>query len=371
MINKLLIQALAFSAPAVSALVCMAIMLFDASYSGKNRPERQLRLSLSLTCVLFALCWTGLVFQVTNHVIFVYYHTVFLFALMMAKVQIYRFVHIITTMERYDTFTRQHYILPIIITAISVVCTLVVPFEEQENAYYGVNSGYPWFGALYMATGIIFIAYHTYYPILGLIRMYRYKHRIVDYSADKQRSSLDWLIVMQALSLICVPVPLAGMLLNIDVFNDFWSSMQGVLPTFFICPIMCYNLLADNYVIIEPDNEDYLSKKFIAIESKQFVRYLREKKPYLNPKLRITDVASELNTNRSYVSAFINKEYGMNFSRFINRCRLDELDRLCQLPRSKSRTNMDLVMMAGFSGYRSYVRAKNEEDKGRVLKVFG
>ena len=364
MINKPLIQALAFSAPVVSALVCMVIMLLDASYSGKNRSERQLRISLSLTCVLQALCWTGLVFQVTDHSVFVYYHTLFLFTLMMVEVQIYRFAYILTTTERYDTFSRLHYVLPAIITAASAVCFLIVPFEEQENAYYGIDSGYPWFSALYMATGIIFVCYNIFYPTLGLIRMYRYKHRVVDYSADKQRTSLDWLILMQALSLICVPVPLAGILLNIDVFNEFWSSMQGVLPTFFICPILCYNLLADNYVIIEPDDDDRPAEKVAAIDAKRFAGYLRDKKPYLNPKLRITDVAFDLNTNRSYVSAFINKEYGINFSRFINRCRLDELDRLRQLPRSKSDTNLDLVLMAGFSGYRSYIRVRNEEEGG-------
>ena len=366
MINEPIIQALAFSAPAVSALVCMVIMLLDASYSGKSRPERQLRLSLSLTCILSTLCWTGLVFQVTNNKVFVYYHTLFLFTLMAEHVLMYRFVHIITNTERYNRFSRLHYVLPVIMTAISLVCAVALPFEAQEAAIYGGNSGF----TFYTATGLVFIIYNTFYPTLALIRMRRYRRKIVDYSADKQRSSLDWLIVLQTLSLICIPVPLTGILLNINVFNNFWSSMQGVLPSFFICPIMCYNLLADNFVLIEHD-DDFLSDKFVAIEPKRFVKYLRDKKPYLNPKLRITDVASELNTNRTYMSAFINREYGMNFSRFINRCRLDELDRLHQLPRAKSSTNMDLVLTAGFSSYRSYVRAKNEEDKKRMLKIFG
>ena len=370
MISEPVIQALAFSAPAVSALVCMVIMLLDALYSGKNRSERQLRRFLSLTCVLSTLFWTGLVFQVTNQDVFVYYHSLFLFTLMMEQICIYRFVHIITSTERYNTFSWLHYVLPVIMTVISVVCAFAIPFEEQKAAIFGGNTDFSWFDVLYTVTGLIFISYTSFYPILGLIRMRRYKQKIVDYSADKQRTSLDWLIVLQTLNLICIPVPLTGMLLNIDIFNDFWSSMQGVLPSFFICPIMCYNLLSDNFVIIEPD-DDFLSEKFVPIEPKRFVRYLRDKKPYLNSKLRITDVALELNTNRTYMSAFINKEYGMNFSRFINRCRLDELDRLRQLPKSKSSTNIDLVLMAGFSSYRSYVRSKNEEDKTRVLKIYG
>ena len=60
----------------------------------------------------------------------------------------------------------------------------------------------------------------------------------------------------------------------------------------------------------------------------------------------------------------------MNFCRFINCCRLEELDRLRLSPRMKSKSNIDLVLMAGFSSYRSYLRVKKEEDKERVLKGF-
>jgi hypothetical protein len=60
----------------------------------------------------------------------------------------------------------------------------------------------------------------------------------------------------------------------------------------------------------------------------------------------------------------------MNFSRFINRCRLKELNRLRLSPDHKENTNMELVLMAGFSSYRSYLRVKNEEDRASVLKEF-
>jgi len=36
----------------------------------------------------------------------------------------------------------------------------------------------------------------------------------------------------------------------------------------------------------------------------------------------------------------------------------------------KGKSNIDLVLMAGFSSYRSYLRVKKEEDKERVLKGF-
>ncbi|MDR0506886.1 MAG: AraC family transcriptional regulator, partial [Dysgonamonadaceae bacterium] len=106
------------------------------------------------------------------------------------------------------------------------------------------------------------------------------------------------------------------------------------------------------------------------IDPEHFARYLLEKKPFLNPQLRITDMAVDLCSNRNYVSAFINREYGMNFSRLINRCRLKELKRLRLSPEHADSTNMELVLAAGFSSYRSYLRVKSREDKAKILSEF-
>ena len=172
--------------------------------------------------------------------------------------------------------------------------------------------------------------------------------------------------------LVCVPVPLAGLLLDMETFSSSYFVWLGVLPTFVFYMMLCYNMLDKNYLIVQPEalkTED-MPPDLPALDRKRLERYLREKKPYLDPKLRITDLAAGLSTNRSYLSAFINKEYGMNFCRLINRCRLMALDRLRVSPANAGKTNMELVLMAGFSGYRNYLRVKKEEDRLALLKVF-
>mgnify|MGYP006886386467 CR=1 FL=1 len=44
--------------------------------------------------------------------------------------------------------------------------------------------------------------------------------------------------------------------------------------------------------------------------------------------------------------------------------------RLRVSPANAGKTNMELVLMAGFSGYRNYLRVKKEEDRLALLKVF-
>ncbi|MEG1649107.1 MAG: AraC family transcriptional regulator, partial [Rikenellaceae bacterium] len=97
------------------------------------------------------------------------------------------------------------------------------------------------------------------------------------------------------------------------------------------------------------------------IDRTVFERHIHTHKPYLNPSLRITDLAQELGTNRTYLSVFINTEYGVNFSRYINRLRLNELDRLRRTPSLSELTRTELIDRAGFSNYQGYVRSlKNE-----------
>jgi AraC-like DNA-binding protein len=321
-----------------------------------------------LTYAVAALCWAGLILQVAIPKAFVHYQPVFFFTLMMDQVLIYRFVHLITSVKERDRFNLLHFIVPVTLTTLLTISMLFIPFEQRQTILYHTGAGMEnlWHSVLNHLSGVVFIVFNTFYPILGLQRIRRYRREIVNYSADTQRTSLNWLYIMQILTLITIPVPLAGILLNMAIFNNFWSSMQGVLPTFFVYPILCYNLLSDNYEIMMLDDES-LSDKLPAIDPKRFDKYLKDKQPYLNQRIHISDFASALYSNSKYVSTYIKNTYGMNFNRFINHCRLNELDRLRKSPQMNNRDNMELILMTGFSNYRSYLRAKEAQDREGVL----
>ena len=372
--NRELAEAFAFSIPVLGALGCMIMLLLDACAINRNKQEKRLRLFLALTYGVTSLGWFGLVLYIVSPGGFIYYHTVFLMALMFDQVMFYRFVAVITGTGRPRKFSRLHILIPLFLTGISAVSDLLVTAEKQMGVVYGeaeqMSDG--WFHVVFMLTTVIFVVYNTVYPLLSLRNIYRYRRFVVDYSSDVQHTSLDWLFVMQVLILICVPVPLAGLLLNIEIIASSWFVWLGALPYFAYYMILCYNMLDENYLIVqshaEEDTESF--SRHVPFDRKYFERYVREKKPYLNPKLRITDLATELKTNRSYLSTFINCEYGMNFSRFVNRCRLNALDRLRVAPENADKCNMELVLMAGFNGYRNYLRVKNEEDGRNLLREF-
>jgi len=374
MIARGLVEAFAFSTPVLCAVGCMLMMLMDAHNCKRNRQEKRLRLYLAFIYLVTALGWLGMVLYVVSPDGYISYHTVFLLTLMLDQVMFYRLVAILTDTGGSRPFNRLHVVIPFVITAVSLGCDLLVPTEKQMNVVYGGEGATSdvWLGVVYASTSVVFIVYNTLYPLLSLRNIRRYRRFVVDYSSEAQRTSLDWLFSMQLLILVCVPVPFAGLLLGIDTFASPWFVWLGALPYFVYYIILCYNMLDGNYLIIQPDAaaEEATQEKEATIDRKQFERYLRDKKPHLDPKLRITDLAAGLNTNRSYLSAFINREYGMNFSRLINRYRLAELDRLRLSPRYSGKSNMELVLMAGFGNYRNYLRVKKEEDRLALLKVF-
>ena len=100
-----------------------------------------------------------------------------------------------------------------------------------------------------------------------------------------------------------------------------------------------------------PAIPEVLSRKVVE-------QYFFKYRVYLDPGLTISMLAERLQTNRTYLSGFINKEYGMNFRSYLNAVRLKELERLKSLPSNERVLLRTLVRRAGFGSYGGYLRAK-------------
>ena len=55
----------------------------------------------------------------------------------------------------------------------------------------------------------------------------------------------------------------------------------------------------------------------------QFLNYMTEEKPFLNPDLSIMDVADALHSNRTYISILVNENFQMTFRDYINKRRIE------------------------------------------------
>lgn len=98
--------------------------------------------------------------------------------------------------------------------------------------------------------------------------------------------------------------------------------------------------------------------------AKKLVDYFEKEKPFLQSDLNLTAVCKKIGTNRTYLSAVINTNFGMNFNSFVNiyRTRFIE-DYLMKYPNT---TKEELVQIGGFGSISSLKRAQNKLTLGSL-----
>ena len=352
-----------FSLPVVTSLICaMIVTIYGREV--RNLPHALIR-TLVAAFLVSTFLWGCIVLYLQWPILFVVLQTAFYYALLILHVLLYRVTYSFTGTGGKECFSNMHYIVPAIIPAVLLIWSFYVPLDAQ--LYIVTSRGqaiasYEAYTALFTSKPIGLLLWNITYNLLSFRRIMAYRHVIGNYSADEGHSPVRWIrqMILVLLSIIMYPLITMGMGRTV-LFGSLWMILPSILIVAELI-ILCYNIVSENYIVITDADEktDADRDKAHRINREYFEHYIQTQKPYLNPKLRITDVAADLHSNRTYVSNFINSEYGMNFSRYINLQRLKELDLLCLDPKNKIAMGIDLVFQAGFSTYRGYIRTKTD-----------
>jgi len=148
-------------------------------------------------------------------------------------------------------------------------------------------------------------------------------------------------------------------LLNTVFFKIPVIYFSGIISlnllSFLLCSILCYNVFNNNYRVSIKISNMVIQEELHtsdSIDKMKFEKYVKEHRPHLNSELKMSDVTKYVGTNRTYLSRFINKHYGMSFRAYINMLRLEEFRELSL--HHKGLSEEELVYMAGFKNYKSY-----------------
>ncbi|MDR0844537.1 MAG: AraC family transcriptional regulator [Tannerella sp.] len=185
-----------------------------------------------------------------------------------------------------------------------------------------------------------------------------------------------WVTLMVALMFVLVINPLIVM----TVSHTHITLLMLGMAAFLISTqsgILLYNTICRNFELFRESRkmpQTVGKKKMVSLYTpdsvsrrlpftvQEFERLLRKNKLYLDPHLTLAALAERLDTNRSYVSGFINQTYGMNFNQYLNACRLKEFARLKALRANGRKNGSELAKMAGFGNYQHYLRAKDKQE---------
>lgn len=146
------------------------------------------------------------------------------------------------------------------------------------------------------------------------------------FPADLKRisSSQKWLIVIFIGNLFIYLAYLAALLLP---FRSIYISAAVTFSTIFYS-LLAVVLLQRKKVDLFNNDEKSAGKKLEVENAEEILNQLHLKmsteKLYLNPNLKLSDVASEVNITTHHLSHILNNSLGKKFSEFINEYRIDE-----------------------------------------------
>jgi len=87
---------------------------------------------------------------------------------------------------------------------------------------------------------------------------------------------------------------------------------------------------------------------------RQLLKHMEEKRPYLDERLTLTQLAAQLGLTRNQLSFLINERVGENFYAFINKYRVEEVKRLIADPAKNHYTILALAYESGFPSKSSF-----------------
>ncbi len=347
-----------FSGPFITALFCLALII--VRYSQRDEYTRTILLRLLMIYYTTIICVSFASFSfVYLRPVYVLINSLSMLSILYSIVIIFHIIHLVTATGKPKPFSFIHYLTPAVVTLVQYYWSYYFILKTDPAIIY---SSY-WFLAVSSFKLGIWIVYGTVYSLSGLQKIIRYKEIIMNYSADEDRSSMRWLYTVIICTIALIPPTFLYVFLrNEVVLVSIFSLMTNFILQLQLV-VLAYNMFTENYVIMYPvgSNPETENTLLVKIDKNHFEQFMREKKPYLNPGLRITDLMRELCTNRSYLSGYINKTYSMSFSRYINTCRLRELKRMQNDPKLSAYDSESLIIKAGFRSIRGYQRFIKQE----------
>lgn len=136
-------------------------------------------------------------------------------------------------------------------------------------------------------------------------------------------------------------------ILIVVTFSAFISLVVFVISRFTKCPPTSKSDTETSEVHESQETSETTSEAQNTL-AQNLIHYLIDEKAYLNPNLNINMIASELHTNRSYVSMIINQNLGKSLKTIVAEYRIQYAKTLLA-----ENPNMTLEQIALQSGFRS------------------
>lgn len=194
--------------------------------------------------------------------------------------------------------------------------------------------------------------YGTYYLVWSMIHIPRYNRHLKELYSYKENVSLNWLTTILCTFYVILGIwTLDCFVIHTDI--ECVYAMSNLVMWMFIA----YFIYRHESVISELEETptttiDAAECSLSALGSK-IDAYLVQEKAFLNPRLKLSDVAQAVGSNRTYVSNYFNRELSTTFYDYVNALRLDYA---CELLQKSKDSLYAIAIQSGFNSLSTFHR---------------
>lgn len=190
--------------------------------------------------------------------------------------------------------------------------------------------------------------------VWAVIAIPRYHRLLKQRFSYEENINLNWLrYILLSFFMVLSLWIIDCLIINFDIEAVY---MVGAM---IIWMFICYFIYRHESVINElvepviPDEPIAISDEQIPGLKECILNLFDNERIYLNPKLRLSDVAAMANSNRTYVSRFFNDSHGKTFFEYVNEYRVKHAMTLLKTSDEK----LDIIAeQSGFSSRQSFHR---------------
>lgn len=207
---------------------------------------------------------------------------------------------------------------------------------------------------LYLVALCQYLFYLAY--MVRLIRNFRSK--ALNELSNTENIDPAWLMVFLIIFLIVFLILILMMVVAIHridagYFNNA-TSVVFALAIYILGykGLFQHSILTDTTILssLETKSEENASRE-MNVDTHlvtKLLEYMKTQKPYRDPELTLTSLASQLALSRNSLSEIINSGTGSNFYDFVNKHRVEEVKQLLENPKFKDYTILAIAFEAGF-----------------------
>lgn len=260
----------------------------------------------------------------------------------------------------------RYLIIPAAIFVLIAVGYIRMNDETQMNyvtlVQHGISSagnGIGYMKVIALLAKIVFIAQVIVYVILSYMIIGRHNSEISEYYSAPESRRLGWVQIFNMSFFLVAAASAVAAVIGRENFQGSDLYLLGPSLVFSIL-LFTIGLLGNTqravHIIVPEASNGQITEESVPVKLKEDLTELFEKeKIYLDKDLKIWDVSGHLGTNRTYVSRIINKEFGQNFSTFVNGYRVVHAKAL--LTSGKNYSVEEIADLSGFGSVNSLYRA--------------